>query len=77
MKRTWNNKTWPKVALRPEYTPSEIFGAASLKKKAFYADEFTLIFRADVLKALGWLAEVGLKIDCIITSPPFYGSSPI
>ena len=73
MKRTWNNKTWPKVALRPECTPSEIFGAASLKKKAFFADEFTLIFRADVLKALGWLAEAGLKIDCIVTSPPFYG----
>ncbi|AFZ67899.1 DNA-methyltransferase [Deinococcus peraridilitoris] len=60
-------------ALRPEITSQELFTNTNLIARAYYADESTLIFNADARTALGWLAEAGLQVDCIVTSPPFYG----
>ena len=53
--------------------PQEVFESPSLRSKAYYADKNCLIFCADVREALGWLREAGLFVDCIVTSPPFYG----
>lgn len=64
---------WARSALRTDLTPVDSFTAPDLLSKAFYADEDTLIFNAEVETALGWLKEAGVKVDCVVTSPPFYG----
>lgn len=64
---------WAQLACSPEPTPSEIFQSPSLRRRAFYADESALIFKAEVKTAFAWLKEAGLKVDCMVTSPPFYG----
>ena len=61
------------AALEPIKTPQALFESAALRAKAFYSDEATLIFQADVVTALHWLKEARLSVDCIVTSPPFYG----
>jgi site-specific DNA-methyltransferase (adenine-specific) len=64
---------WRTEALTVEATPREVFCAVAIRSRAFYADDSTLVFHADAATAAGWLAESGLKVDCVITSPPFYG----
>ena len=61
------------AALEPSETPQSLFECKGLVAKALYSDSGTLIFNAEVCKALNWLKEAGLKVDCIVTSPPFYG----
>lgn len=65
--------TWPYVALRPEHTPEEVFQSAQLVEAAFFADPTCLVFQGDAVASLGIMAAAGLKVDCIVTSPPFYG----
>ena len=72
-KRLSQGKTWPKVALATETTPQRTFAARSLRKHAYYADKHSLVFNADVEEALDRLTESQVRIDCIVTSPPFYG----
>ncbi|WP_426492411.1 DNA-methyltransferase [Hymenobacter sp. 102] len=60
-------------ALSPNITLQEVFMDANLRSHAYYADERTLIFNADSRQALRWLKEAGVEVDCIVTSPPFYG----
>lgn len=38
-----------------------------------YSDENCLIFCGEVREVLGWLRDAGIFVDCIVTSPPFYG----
>lgn len=73
VKRVWNNKTWPKVALATETTPQNVFESTSLREASYHADKCTLIFNQDVEAALTHLIHARLKVDCIVTSPPFYG----
>lgn len=58
-------------ALRPVSTPATVF--AALAGEAFYADDRTVIFNADVQNAAKFLIKEGVQVDCIVTSPPFYG----
>jgi len=60
-------------ALHPRATPQSAFVSQCLRDRAFYADEKTLVFKADARAALAWLGEAGVQVDCIVTSPPFYG----
>ena len=60
-------------ALHPAVTPQSIFAERSLVKNAYYADEKSLVFHGDVRAVLRRLADAGLQVDCIVTSPPFYG----
>lgn len=53
--------------------PQEVFEAPALQRKAFHADKDCLIFCGDVREGLGWLREAGVLVDCVVTSPPFYG----
>lgn len=60
-------------ARHPIVLSQEAFGDDTLRKKAYYADESCLIFWGEVREVLGWLREAKILVDCIITSPPFYG----
>jgi hypothetical protein len=60
-------------ALSPPTTPQSVFAKPSLTRRAFYASADALLFNEDVSEALKLLADHGLKVDCIVTSPPFYG----
>jgi len=60
-------------ALHPLTTPQSVFAKESLARAAYYADDESLIFHSDVSKALQLLADEGVEVDCIVTSPPFYG----
>jgi site-specific DNA-methyltransferase (adenine-specific) len=64
---------WEDRALKIAPTSQRVFQSPALTRNAFYADERTLIFHADVSTAFRWLAAAGLKVDCMVTSPPFYG----
>ncbi len=60
-------------ALLPETTPQAEFEKRSLVKKARFHDARTLIFQGDVRAALRHLIDEAIQVDCIVTSPPFYG----
>lgn len=51
----------------------EIFESKALRKKAFYADDRCLIFCGEVREVLKWLRDANVRVDCMVTSPPFYG----
>jgi site-specific DNA-methyltransferase (cytosine-N4-specific) len=60
-------------AMHPNVLSEEAFQSAALREKAYYADDTTLIFNMDVGEALALLAEHKILVNCIVTSPPFYG----
>lgn len=60
-------------ALYPEKTPQELFSSEALRRKAFYSDDKSVIMNGDVREALKTLISAGIEVDCIVTSPPFYG----
>jgi site-specific DNA-methyltransferase (cytosine-N4-specific) len=66
-------KTKANEAMHPVVVSEKIFLSDALRAQAFYADDTTLIFHMDVNDALGLLAENGMIVNCIVTSPPFYG----
>jgi site-specific DNA-methyltransferase (cytosine-N4-specific) len=66
-------KTKANEAMRPTVISNAVFLKDPLRKRAFYADDNTLIFHMDVNKAVALLAENGIVANCIVTSPPFYG----
>lgn len=66
-------RRWKTDALRVEHTPQEVFNSTKVRQGAFYADASTIVLQGDVIDALANLAKWGVKIDCLVTSPPFYG----
>ena len=60
-------------ALIPKVAPLAAFTDPELQKAAFYADENVLILNMDVKEAMAQLARAGVTVNCIVTSPPFYG----
>lgn len=60
-------------ALSPEATPDHVFSSASAKRAAFWSDASTLLFHGDANEQLRRLVSLGIQVDCIVTSPPFYG----
>ena len=66
-------RTKANVAMHPIVASDEIFSSPELRKKAYYADDNVLIFNMDVRQALGLLAKHGMVVNCVVTSPPFYG----
>jgi site-specific DNA-methyltransferase (adenine-specific) len=61
------------AALFPVQTSQALFTSPLLRQQAFYSDDTTLIFNADAKTALKWMYDAGIRVDCIVTSPPFYG----
>jgi len=60
-------------ALHPIIVSEEIFCHNELRKLAYYSDDSTLLFNMDVNKGLDLLAQYKMIVNCIVTSPPFYG----
>ena len=60
-------------ALHPTPTPDHIFNSDSVLQESSYADPRTVVFEGDVLKVLQFMANEGIEVDTIVTSPPFYG----
>jgi site-specific DNA-methyltransferase (cytosine-N4-specific) len=61
------------LALAPQVASAEAFTNAKLCKAAYYADDNVLIFNMDVREAMKHLAAAGVIVNCMVTSPPFYG----
>jgi site-specific DNA-methyltransferase (adenine-specific) len=61
------------LALRPQVTSHDAFTNPELRKAAYYADDNVLIFNMDVREAMAHLAAAGVIVNCMVTSPPFYG----
>lgn len=60
-------------ALKPQVTSAASFADPALRKVAFYADDNVLILNMDVREAMEHLARAGVIVNCMVTSPPFYG----
>jgi site-specific DNA-methyltransferase (cytosine-N4-specific) len=60
-------------ALIPKVTPKSAFTNTALQRVAFYADENVLILNMDVREAMAHLVRAGVTVNCVVTSPPFYG----
>lgn len=72
-KRGLTAKQQQERAKHPIILADDIFESVSLRRKAYYADNDCLIFCGDVKEVLGWLREAEVYVDCVVTSPPFYG----
>jgi len=60
-------------ALHPKSTPQEVFQDPELLRHAYYADEKSIVIHGDVKHSLQRLIGAGVEVDCIVTSPPYYG----
>lgn len=60
-------------ALRPFVTPPDSFESPGFTETSFYRSKRAVIFCGDVRTALRHVAASGVKANCIVTSPPFYG----
>lgn len=60
-------------ALFPAQTDQETFDSLDKSSLLFYGDPQTKIIKGDVIEALDELARLDIQVDCIVTSPPFYG----
>lgn len=61
------------LALVPQVSSAAAFSNEALRKAAFYADDNVLILNMDVRTAMEHLARAGVIVNCMVTSPPFYG----
>lgn len=66
-------KTKANEAMHPKVLSEKAFLNPGLIKHAYYSDEATLIFNMEVERALSILKQYGILVNCIVTSPPFYG----
>lgn len=60
-------------ALKVRVTPQSNFTAKSFVRNAYFHDDRSALFCGDVLHGLDHLRDSKIKVDCIVTSPPFYG----
>lgn len=60
-------------AMHPRVMSEEAFGSERLRSAAYYHDETALVLHMDVRDGLALLARAGVQVNCIVTSPPFYG----
>lgn len=61
------------AAMHPVVISEEIFCSKKLQQAAYHADENVLIFNMEIRDALKLLAAHKMMVNCIVTSPPFYG----
>lgn len=60
-------------ALRPVETSQRIFTSSKVRDGAVYADDRSVLLCGDVKTQLQKLIDAKLLVDCIVTSPPYYG----
>lgn len=66
-------RRWKSEALDVEETPPEVFTSRKIRRRAFFADAKSIILNTDAVEGARHLFECGIKVDCLVTSPPFYG----
>jgi site-specific DNA-methyltransferase (cytosine-N4-specific) len=66
-------KTKANLALEPQTLAADAFNSESLRQRAYYVDDDVLILNMHVNEGLELLASEGIFVNCIVTSPPFYG----
>ncbi|MGE0397187.1 MAG: site-specific DNA-methyltransferase [Kofleriaceae bacterium] len=59
--------------MNPVVASPELFQSRTLTRGVFHSDADSIIFNGDVRETLRHIAKSGLRVDCIVTSPPFYG----
>lgn len=72
-KSTAKPKTKANQAMHPQVVNDEIFRSSELRRKAYYANDHAIILNMDVREALELLEKNRMLVNCIVTSPPFYG----
>ena len=60
-------------AMHPKVMSKAAFTSEHLRKAAYYWDDATLVLHMDVREGLQLLGEAGVQVNCIVSSPPFYG----
>jgi site-specific DNA-methyltransferase (adenine-specific) len=60
-------------ALTVEVASQAQFQDLRLTSAAYFSDPASILLHGDVRAELQRIAATGLKVDCIVTSPPFYG----
>lgn len=60
-------------ALKVRGISQELFDKARLSTSAFYHDDKSIILHGNVTECLQRLIDAGVQVDCIVTSPPYYG----
>jgi site-specific DNA-methyltransferase (cytosine-N4-specific) len=60
-------------AMHPKVMSEAAFTSKRLQDAAYYSDETTLVLHMDVRDGLNLLAKAGVEVNCVVTSPPFYG----
>lgn len=60
-------------AMHPKVMAEAAFASKRLKDAAYYSDQTVLVLHMDVRDGLKLLADAGVEVNCIVTSPPFYG----
>lgn len=60
-------------AMHPRVISEEAFTSKVLRDASFYADDTVIVLNMDVRDGITLLAEAGVEVNCVVTSPPFYG----
>lgn len=60
-------------ALHPEVTTNRVFRSKKVRDGAVYADDKSILLCGDVKVQLQKLIDAKVLVDCIVTSPPYYG----
>jgi site-specific DNA-methyltransferase (adenine-specific) len=60
-------------AMHPKVMSEAAFTSDRLRSAAYYADDTAVVLHMDVREALKLLSDTGVMVNCVVTSPPFYG----
>ncbi len=60
-------------ALHPQITPQQVFTDPALVKRAYFANDSAIVLHGAVTSSLQHLIDAKMEVDCIVTSPPYYG----
>ena len=60
-------------ALHPEATSDRLFKSKKIREGATYSDDRSILLCGDVKAQIQKLIDAKLLVDCIVTSPPYYG----
>lgn len=60
-------------ALRPEVSDMEIFERLKELPSCYYFDRDAALFCGDAKSVLSEIAASGIRVNCAVTSPPYYG----
>ncbi|TIN72064.1 MAG: site-specific DNA-methyltransferase [Mesorhizobium sp.] len=59
--------------MHPQVMSEEAFTSKLLRDAAYYSDDTAIVLNMDVRDGLSLLNKAGVKVNCVVTSPPFYG----